>query len=139
MKQLLVALVMGALFGAGLTLSGLSSPDVVLGFLDIFGDFNPALLIVMAVAVSITFLTGSLIVKRGKPLLADSFALPTRQDIDKPLVIGAALFGIGWGLAGYCPGPIVIGLGAGTGTAWIFLPGMLAGMVIHQLWLRRKA
>ncbi|MEY1661136.1 DUF6691 family protein [Isoalcanivorax beigongshangi] len=137
MKQLIVALVMGALFGAGLTLSGLSSPDVVLGFLDVFGDFNPALLIVMAVAVAITFLTGGLILRRGKPLLAESFAVPTRKDIDAPLIVGAVLFGIGWGLAGYCPGPIVIGLGAGTGTAWIFLPGMLAGMVIHQLWQRR--
>ena len=125
MARILAALLSGVLFGLGLAISGMTDPAVVLGFLDLFGDFNPALMFVLGGAVGTTMLAFRLVLRRPAPLLEDKFQLPTRKDIDARLVIGAGLFGIGWGLAGYCPGPALVSAGALVDSALVFVPVML--------------
>jgi len=125
------ALFAGILFGLGLTLSGMSDPAKVLGFLNIAGDWVPALIFVMGGAVVVTLLFTPLVVKRAQPLLADSFSLPTIKALDKRLVSGAVLFGVGWGLSGYCPGPAVVSLLYGYESTIVFCLAMLAGMSIE--------
>ena len=133
MARILAALLSGVLFGLGLAISGMTDPAVVLGFLDLFGDFNPALMFVLGGAVGTTMLAFRLVLRRPAPLLEDRFQLPTRKDIDARLVIGAGLFGIGWGLAGYCPGPALVGLGVLSPEAFWFVPAMLVGMLLHKV------
>lgn len=130
MARILAALLSGVLFGLGLAISGMTDPAVVLGFLDLFGDFNPALMFVLGGAVGTTMLAFRLVLRRPAPLLEDRFQLPTRKDIDARLVIGAGLFGIGWGLAGYCPGPALVSAGALVDTALVFVPVMLVSGVL---------
>ncbi|RJF88935.1 YeeE/YedE family protein [Oleomonas cavernae] len=113
MTKLFFGLLAGLIFGAGLALAGMTDPAVVIGFLDVAGAWNPALLFVMGVGVVVTFIGYRLVLRRKAPLLADRFILPTATVIDRDLVLGAALFGIGWGLAGYCPGPALASLAAG--------------------------
>jgi len=125
------ALIAGILFGLGLTLSGMSDPAKVLGFLNIAGDWIPDLIFVMGGAVVVTLIFTPLVVKRARPLLADSFSLPTTQTLDKRLVSGAVLFGVGWGLSGYCPGPAVVSLLYGYESTIVFCLAMLAGMSIE--------
>ena len=125
------ALIAGILFGLGLTLSGMSDPAKVLGFLNIAGDWVPDLIFVMGGAVVVTLIFTPLVVKRAQPLLADSFSLPTTQTLDKRLVSGAVLFGVGWGLSGYCPGPAVVSLLYGYESTIVFCLAMLAGMSIE--------
>ena len=125
------ALIAGILFGLGLTLSGMSDPAKVLGFLNIAGDWVPDLIFVMGGAVVVTLIFTPLVVKRSRPLLADSFSLPTTQTLDKRLVSGAVLFGVGWGLSGYCPGPAVVSLLYGYESTIVFCLAMLAGMSIE--------
>lgn len=125
------ALIAGILFGLGLTLSGMSDPAKVLGFLNIAGDWIPDLIFVMSGAVVVTLIFTPLVVKRARPLLADSFSLPTTQTLDKRLVSGAVLFGVGWGLSGYCPGPAVVSLLYGYESTIVFCLAMLAGMSIE--------
>lgn len=125
------ALIAGILFGLGLTLSGMSDPAKVLGFLNIAGDWVPDLIFVMSGAVVVTLIFTPLVVKRARPLLADSFSLPTTQTLDKRLVSGAVLFGVGWGLSGYCPGPAVVSLLYGYESTIVFCLAMLAGMSIE--------
>ena len=125
------ALIAGILFGLGLTLSGMSDPAKVLGFLNIAGDWVPDLIFVMGGAVVVTLIFTPLVVKRARPLLADSFSLPTTKTLDKRLVSGAVLFGVGWGLSGYCPGPAVVSLLYGYESTIVFCLAMLAGMSIE--------
>lgn len=125
------ALIAGILFGLGLTLSGMSDPAKVLGFLNIAGDWIPDLIFVLGGAVVVTLIFTPLVVKRARPLLADSFSLPTTQTLDKRLVSGAVLFGVGWGLSGYCPGPAVVSLLYGYESTIVFCLAMLAGMSIE--------
>ncbi len=125
----LVALACGLLFGAGLALSGMTDTAKVLGFLDLFGRWDPDLLFVMGGAVCVTLVSFRFVL-RGKPLLAASFNLPTRQDIDPRLLGGAALFGIGWGVFGYCPGPALSALVYLDMTTGIFVVSMVAGMAL---------
>ena len=125
------ALIAGILFGLGLTLSGMSDPAKVLGFLNIAGDWVPDLIFVMGGAVVVTLIFTPLVVKRARPLLADSFSLPATQTPDKRLVSGAVLFGVGWGLSGYCPGPAVVSLLYGYESTIVFCLAMLAGMSIE--------
>lgn len=132
MARILAALLSGVLFGLGLAISGMTDPAVVLGFLDLFGDFNPALMFVLGGAVGTTMLAFRLVLRRPAPLLEDRFQLPTRKDIDARLVIGAGLFGIGWGLAGYCPGPALVSAGALVDTALVFVPVMLVSGVLTR-------
>ena len=136
---LLTAFVAGLLFAVGLGVGGMTQPAKVFGFLDVAGKWDPSLAFVMlgAIAVHATAMRG--ILGRRTPLFAVRFALPTRRDVDARLVAGAALFGAGWGLVGYCPGPAVTALGGGVPTAAIFVPAMVAGMwVFHALFERAE-
>ncbi len=128
----LAALFSGALFGLGLAVSGMTDPRRVLGFLDVFGDFDPTLAFVLGGAVATTMLLFRLVLRRGRPMLADRFHLSSPGNVDGRLLAGAALFGIGWGIAGYCPGPALAGLGVGSVEALWFVPAMLAGMALHR-------
>ncbi len=121
------AFVAGLLFGCGLALGGMTQPAVVLGFLDIFGAWDPRLLFVMAGAVSTTAAGYRLVRQRPRPLLAERFQWPTSRRIDARLIGGAALFGIGWGIAGYCPGPALASLGAGVPALLVLVACMIAG------------
>lgn len=123
----------GALFGVGLAMSGMTDPQRVLGFLDIFGDFDPALLFVLGGAVMTTLILFRFVLRRGSPVLASTFQLSSLRHLDRRLLGGAALFGIGWGIAGYCPGPALAGLGIGSREALWFVPAMIAGMLLHRL------
>jgi uncharacterized membrane protein YedE/YeeE len=125
--SLLAAFGAGALFGAGLALSGMTDRFVVLGFLDVFGAFNPALLFVMGGAVAVTVVVFRFVLRRPAPVLGGNFRVPASDALDRRLLAGAAIFGIGWGLAGFCPGPVLVGVAAGVRDAWIFVPAMLVG------------
>lgn len=137
MARVLAALLSGVLFGLGLAISGMTDPNVVISFLDLFGDFNPALMFVLGGAVGTTLIAFRFVLRRPSPLLASDFQLPTRKDIDARLLIGAGLFGIGWGLAGYCPGPALVSFGALIDTAVVFVPVMLlSGWLTRRLLAR---
>jgi len=124
-----IPLLLGALFGLGLTLSGMIQPQKVQDFLDFAGKWDPSLMLVMGGALLVTLLTYPLILRRGQPLWGPRFHLPTATLIEPRLVAGAALFGVGWGLGGFCPGPAVVGLGTGSRAAAIFVFSMLLGMI----------
>jgi uncharacterized membrane protein YedE/YeeE len=129
---ILANLAAGLVFGLGLVVSGMIDPAKVLNFLDLFGSWDPSLAFVMAGAVAVTLVGYRLVLRRPGPLLGDGFALPTRSDLDRRLLVGAAVFGIGWGLGGYCPGPALTALGlAATGTL-VFVPAMLIGMALAR-------
>jgi uncharacterized protein len=125
--ELLLSLVAGLLFGAGLLISGMADPTRVLGFLKLGPGWDPALAFVMASALAVTLPGFALAQRRGKPLLASAFSHAAITAIDRRLLAGAAIFGIGWGLQGYCPGPAVVAAGLGQWPALVFLPAMLAG------------
>lgn len=137
MRATIAGLVTGLLFGLGLCLSGMTDPAVVQGFLDVAGDWNPALIFVMAGGVAVTFLGYRLLVPKSHPLWAAGFSLPTATAIDPPLLAGAAIFGVGWGLAGYCPGPALVSLASGRAGVLIFVAAMLTGMILMR-WLRGR-
>ena len=122
-----IAFAAGLLFGLGLSLGGMTQPAVVLGFLDIFGAWDPRLVFVMAGAVLTTAIGYRLVLRRSRPLLAERFQWPTSRRIDTRLIGGAALFGIGWGIAGYCPGPALASLGAGVPALLVLVACMIAG------------
>lgn len=134
MKTIISALISGLVFGIGLVVSGMSNPAKVLNFLDIAGTWDPSLAFVMAGAIVVTSIGYRFILKQPAPKFADAFAVPTRQDIDRPLIAGAAIFGLGWGLGGFCPGPAWTALPLGDAGTLAFLPAMLVGM-----WLARTA
>jgi uncharacterized protein len=122
----------GLLFGGGLVIAGMSDPAKVLSFLDVAtianGTWDPSLAFVMAGGVITTFIGYKLVLKQQRPIFATAFSLPTKTDFDMPLVSGAAIFGIGWGLGGFCPGPAFTALGTGNTPAVLFVVAMLAGM-----------
>lgn len=127
------ALIVGILFGAGLALSDMVNPARVLGFLDVFGRWDPTLALVMAGAV-LASAAGYLASQRmGAPLFDRSFFIPENRRPDARLVAGAGLFGVGWGLVGFCPGPAIAGLVLGLWQPWLFVAAMLAGMFLHRL------
>ena len=132
MKAALAALFCGALFGIGLALARMTDPLVVIGFLDVFGDFDPTLAFVLVGATTTTAVAFHFVLRRPRPIVAAQFQLPATRTIDLPLILGAAIFGVGWGLAGYCPGPALVGAGAGVSTALLFLPAMIAGSIAHR-------
>ena len=136
--SLLVQFLIGLLFGTGLVVSGMSNPDKVLNFLDLAaiptGGWDPSLAFVMAGGVVVTFLGYRAVLKREKPLFENKFHVPTAKDIDLPIIAGPAIFGIGWGLAGFCPGPAFTALGTGSTNAAVFVLAMLVGMVATR-WL----
>jgi uncharacterized membrane protein YedE/YeeE len=131
--RIAAALVSGLLFGFGLALSGMLDPERVLGFLDIAGAWDPSLAFVLGGAVGVSALAYALKARMAKPVLAPRFEVPTNRRIDGRLLGGAAMFGIGWGLAGLCPGPALAGLVLGLPQIALFVAAMLGGMLIHGL------
>ncbi len=136
-KRFVPPLVSGVLFGAGLTVGGMTNPERVRGFLDVFGRWDPTLVFVMAGAVLVMAIAWRARAGMQKPLFGDRFSLPDRSDLDVQLITGSALFGIGWGLAGLCPGPAVAGLALGFWEMWLFVAAMLAGMLAHRFLVTR--
>lgn len=135
-----VALLCGALFGFGLSLSGMVDPARVLGFLDIAsGSWDPSLMFVLGGAVCVAIV--GVLIQRGlsRPALDAAFHLPERTDIDRRLVIGSVLFGVGWGLAGFCPGPAIAALATGATPVLIFVVAMVCGMMLHDRLLAKAA
>jgi len=132
MNQKIIALLAGLLFGAGLAASGMNDSNVVQGFLDVSGDWNPSLMFVMAAALMVT-IPGFQYFLRRKPILAQGFKLTTLKNIDRQLVIGSIIFGIGWALVGYCPGPAIAALGYLNWEGLVFVLAMLAGAKLRQL------
>jgi len=137
MMRWLTALFAGVLFGAGLVVSGMSDPDKVLNFLDVRGPWDGSLLFVMGAATLVAFIGYRLAWRRRAPVLEEAFHVPSRRDIDIPLMTGAALFGLGWGLAGYCPGPALTALVIAPGEALWFVGAMAAGMGLRSLMAAR--
>lgn len=133
MAPMLAALAAGLVFGLGLIVSQMVDPRKVLGFLDLFGAWDPSLAFVMAGAAAVSALGWVLARGRGVPVLAPRFEVPSRRDIDARLVGGAALFGVGWGLAGLCPGPALTALGFGPPAVVLFVAAMIAGMALFRL------
>lgn len=125
--KIIVALVAGILFGLGLCLGGMTQPGVVLGFLDIFGAWNARLVFVMAAAVLTTAAGYRWVLRREKPLFEATFHIPQSQRLDRRLLGGAAIFGIGWGTSGYCPGPALASLSAGVPSLYLFVVAMAGG------------
>lgn len=138
MPMMLASFVCGLIFGAGLLISGMMQTEKVLGFLDIFGAWDATLAFVMAGAVAVSSLGFVLARQRTTPLLAAKVNWPTRNDIDAPLVVGAALFGIGWGLVGLCPGPALVNLAGLSLPIIVFVAAMAAGMIGYDLWRARQ-
>jgi len=132
MPAALSALAAGILFGLGLAVSQMANPAKVLAFLDITGNWDPSLAFVMAGAVAVSFIAFRVAKGRHRPLFGDTFQLPTRRDIDMPLIAGSILFGVGWGLAGFCPGPAITAIVSGQGKVFLFLAAMLAGMLVFR-------
>jgi uncharacterized membrane protein YedE/YeeE len=139
LPRILAALVAGTLFGFGLTLGGMLDPSVVRGFLDFFGNFDARLGFVFAGAVLVSAVGYATSRRLARPTLAETFGLPAERKIDAPLVVGSALFGIGWGMVGLCPGPAISGLALGVPSIFIFTVSMLAGMAAHELWRGRHS
>lgn len=133
MMGVVISLISGCLFGVGLLVSGMTQPQKVTGFLDFTGNWDPSLALVMVGAISVYALLSRIIQKRTEPLHAASFSLPTSRDFDAPLIGGAVIFGVGWGLSGFCPAPGIVAAGSGESTALVFLVAMLAGMFAHRL------
>ena len=134
---LLLALLSGTLFGLGLAVSGMVNPAKVLAFLDVAGNWDPTLAMVMLGALAVTAPAFRVVLKGGGPWFATRFSLPTKTDLEPRLVLGAALFGIGWGLAGFCPGPAITALVTGRGAIVLFVVAMLAGILIYEAFERR--
>jgi len=132
MRALITALLAGLLFGVGLGLSQMINPARVLGFLDVFGAWDPTLMFVLGGAVGVTTLTFRLVLKRAAPVVEPQFRVPTRTRIDRRLIGGAALFGLGWALTGYCPGPGLVGLVLGSTQAVIFVAAFVAGVLLFD-------
>lgn len=130
--RLLVALFSGVLFGLGLVVSGMVNPAKVLGFLDVAGDWDPTLAFVMGGALLVAVPAFRVILKRPRPVLAEEFDLPAKKDLDARLLAGSALFGVGWGLAGFCPGPAVTALASGLAPVFVFVAAMVAGMALYK-------
>jgi uncharacterized membrane protein YedE/YeeE len=126
-----VAFGTGLLFAVGLGLAGMTDPARILAFLDVFGRWDPTLLFVMGGALLVHAASYAVIRRRSSPILAPRFYLPTRRDVTVPLVAGSAVFGVGWGLSGYCPGPAVVSLASGARPALVFTVGMLLGFALH--------
>ncbi|MCQ4322459.1 YeeE/YedE family protein [Stutzerimonas stutzeri] len=134
--KLLSAFVAGLVFGLGLILSGMADPSKVIAFLDLAGAWDPSLAFVMGGAIAIASVGFYFASKRSRAVLGDVMRMPTATRIDRPLVLGSLAFGVGWGLAGYCPGPVVASLLSGRSEPLIFILAMLAGMALYELQTR---
>ena len=137
MKRAIVAFICGLVFGAGLIVSQMSNPAKVFGFLDITGNWDPSLALVMGGAVAVFGVFYRLALRQGTPLFAPRFNLPEKDGLDAPLMAGALIFGVGWGLAGFCPGPAIVSAAFGDSRVWAFVAAMIAGMLVYRVGLRR--
>ncbi|MRW86644.1 YeeE/YedE family protein [Pseudoduganella sp. FT26W] len=135
---MIISFLAGLIFGIGLIISGMANPAKVLAFLDLAGNWNPSLIFVMAGAVGVGFFAFLWARSRKTTLLGGAMKLPVAARIDRRLIIGAVMFGIGWGLAGFCPGPALVGLGMGVPKAILFVLAMVAGMGLYELFERRR-
>ena len=133
MRVPLSALVAGVLFGAGLALSDMINPARVLAFLDVAGRWDPTLAFVMASALVPSALGYAVVRRMERPLLAEAFRIPQNRQLDRELIAGAVLFGIGWGLVGLCPGPAIAALALGMWQPWLFVASLMTGMLLHRL------
>lgn len=134
----LIALASGLVFGLGLLASGMTDPAKVKGFLDLAGAWDPSLALVMGGAIAVGLVAFTLAKRRTRAWSGAPIALPSSTAIDTPLVAGGVLFGIGWGIAGFCPGPALVAMASGSGAALLFVLAMLAGMLLHDnVWARR--
>lgn len=131
MKAVLAGFLSGALFAAGLVISGMTQPGKVTGFLDVTGAWDPSLALVMVGAIGVHFIGRWLLARRSAPALAAAFENPIPTRVDAPLVVGSAVFGIGWGIAGFCPGPAIVAAGAGV-DGLLFVFGMGGGIALHH-------
>ena len=138
MREIVPGLVAGLIFGAGLALSDMVNPARVQAFLDVAGAWDPTLMFVMGAAILPSALAYIIRRRMNRPLLERRFSIPESRTLDRPLLIGAALFGIGWGLVGFCPGPALAGLVLGAWQPWVFVAAMLAGMALHMFTLSRS-
>ena len=128
----------GVLFGLGLMISGMTNPAKILAFLDLSGAWDPSLIFVMGGAVLVGLIAFYLAKNRTQSFLGGAMHMPTRRDIDRPLLIGSAMFGLGWGLAGFCPGPALVSLGSGELMALAFVIAMLGGMLLFDFVGQKK-
>lgn len=133
MKNSLASLAVGFVFAIGLGLSGMTQPQKVIGFLDLFGNWDPSLIFVMVGAIIVHFVTYKLIRKKSSPLLDRQWHVPTKKEITPALVIGSFIFGVGWALGGFCPGPAVTSLASFDKTPAVFVISMLIGMILFKL------
>jgi uncharacterized membrane protein YedE/YeeE len=134
----LLALLSGLAFGLGLIASGMTDPAKIKGFLDLLGRWDPSLALVMAGAIAVSLPAFALARRRRTAWSGDTMEIPSNTTIDRRLIVGGVLFGIGWGIGGFCPGPVVVAMSFGPSAAWIFGVAMLAGMVAHdRLWAPR--
>ena len=138
MKKILVAFISGIIFGLGLSLSQMMNPEKVIGFLDIGGNWDPSLAFVMIGALTVTFISFKWILNRSEPILENAFHLTKRSEIDKALLGGAAIFGIGWGMSGFCPGPAVASLGLGSIEAVVMVLSIYGGFFCQKMWVANK-
>lgn len=136
--QKLSAFIVGLLFGLGLILSGMTDPGKVQGFLDLFGNWDPSLAFVMGGAIAVGFFAFALAKQRTRTFLGGAMYLPKAKDIDRRLVIGSLTFGVGWGLAGFCPGPGLVSMASGEVKGLVFVAAMVAGMGLFE-WLERMS
>ena len=135
MRNFLPGLTVGIVFGAGLALSDMVNPARVQAFLDVAGAWNPTLAFVMGAALVPSAVAYLILRRMARPLLGERFFVPDDRTLDRPLLLGAAMFGIGWGLVGFCPGPAIAGLVLGAWQPWLFVAAMLGGMALHHLYL----
>ncbi len=133
MARLAIALAAGLVFGLGLVISGMSNPAKVIGFLNVAGPWDPTLLLVMGGALAVTIPGFRLLKSRARPLFSERFEIPTRKHLDARLITGAALFGLGWGIAGFCPGPAFTALATARLDVVLFVAAMIAGAVAHKI------
>lgn len=133
------ALLAGTLFGLGLAVSQMVNPEKVLAFLNVSGDWDPSLALVLAAALAVSAIGYRLAARRAAPLLGDAFRLPSRTDLDAKLIGGSAIFGVGWGLAGYCPGPAISAMALGTLEPFVFIAALALGSLVQIRFGRRSA
>ena len=136
MKQASYLLV-GLIFGLGIVIGGMANPAKVVNFFDIAGTWDPSLAFVMGGALAVTVIGYRMVLRRGAPVFGGAFELPTRRDVDARLVGGATLFGVGWGIAGFCPGGSIPALGTGHGEVFVFVAAMIGGIALVRLAGRR--
>jgi uncharacterized protein len=138
MNRSLIAFFCGLLFGTGLVVSQMSNPAKVIGFLDITGNWDPSLALVMAGAVGVFSVCYRLALRRQQPLFDRRYFVPEKIGLDRPLVAGALIFGVGWGLGGFCPGPAIVSSAFGDPRVWAFVAAMVAGILLVRIGLHRR-